>query len=684
MNVRGIIGWVAGALALPAMVSCVHQETMDLPMYTLLKTGEVRPAGWIAEQMRMDLHEGMVGDYSNISENVTQNLFAKQDRKPGVRVKGNRGHMEKAWWAGEHEGYWMDAMTRMSILTQDETFLPRVEAWVERIIDRAEQTGYIGVYSPEARFPDRGYDGELWTQSRVFQALLAWYEYTGDKRVLEAVESTVRKTVDHYREYGTYFGRPDPDGGVTHAVGYMDTLEWLYRLTGESWYAEAAAWLYADYAQSDVFSDLNPEALLDVDRPWEYHAPHVAEGLHMPAVVHCFTGNPHLDRAAANVLAKLDTHTNPGGSLVAGKLENIAATPGGGGEAGEYCAMTESVQTLNRYLMYEGDLHCGDWSEKCTLNAAQGARFHPANRAVIYLARDNRLRADDPEKHGGRELFSGSHSAAACCTLNAMRILPYYVEGMWLRSTKRPELIANLYGPCTVDTEVDGVAVRIEERTGYPFSDRITFVLKPEREVEFSLVLRRPPNCGEIRIEAGEDARVVRSSQDVYVRKRWSAGDTVEVDWDFRVAGRLQHDETQAYYEWGPLVFALPIPERREVLEEITTNSGDPSGYFEYAIRPESDEGWRYRIDKEAEFKRVELPDGDAERPWAHPPIGLKGTLLDAEGVRREVTLKPLGSTILRRTTFPISAELADAEARDEDEDTYQGTGGEGDPMRDF
>ena len=77
------------------------------------------------------------------------------------------------------------------------------------------KTGYIGIYEKDSRFPDKGFDGVLWVQRRVFQALLGWYEYEKDERVLKAIESTVHKTIDHYRNT-TYFGREEGDGGVAH------------------------------------------------------------------------------------------------------------------------------------------------------------------------------------------------------------------------------------------------------------------------------------------------------------------------------------------------------------------------------------------------------------------------------------------------------------------------------------
>ncbi|MCF7816672.1 MAG: glycoside hydrolase family 127 protein [Kiritimatiellales bacterium] len=648
-----------------------------LPPYTLLKPGEVMPCGWLLRQMELDLREGIAGGYDRISGNVAQNLFAAQVREPGSWIMGSRGIKEKAWWAGEHEGYWMDGFIRMAILTGNQPDLDQAKGWVERILARVEETGYIGIYSPETRFPDKGFDGEFWTQSRTFQGLLAWYEYTGDPRVLSAVERGVHATIDHYRDSGTYFIRPGVDGGVTHGVAYMDTLEWLWRLTGDQYYAVACGWLYADFCRYPK-ADMNSANLLDAEKLWQDHTPHTAEGLHMPGIVGFLKNDPGLKKASENMYLKLARHTNPGGGFVAGKLEAIAGAYGGGDEGNEYCAKTEGICSLNRLFMYEGNLFSGDWSEKCALNAAQGARFHPANTGVIYLSRDNRLSADQPSLHGGREVFSAAHRTAACCTLNSIRLLPAYVEGMWFRSTQKPELLANLYGASELNTEIGGQRVKIIQETDYPFSSRVAFRIETAKPLFFELALRVPPNSGKVGMDAGPQAQVSREGRLIRISKTWNAGDAVNVDFDFQVNRREQHDGKQAYYEWGPLVFALPIPDQVSVREEIV-RAGAPTGFNDWIVKPASTEGWDYILDPDSVFKKVDLA-GDPLSPWTKPVVGLKGTLLNGRNEKTEVTLHPLGSTLLRRTTFPLTATDAAPHTPDKapvfkDED---------DPMRTF
>jgi hypothetical protein len=625
------------------------------PDYELLPVVAVKPNGWMLAQLEADLAEGITGHLGDFCSNVSSELFAKQERTPGTRVTGSRGIPEKAWWAGEHEGYWYDGLTRAAILVGSEKDIGRVRAWVEAILKRHAETGYIGIYSPEARLPAQGFDGELWTQSRAMEALLAWYEFSGDQRVLDAVAGTVRMTIDHYREKGTYFLRPGIDGGVTHGVGYMDTLEWLWRLTRDPFFADAAIWLYQDYNRYRR-PDLLVNNMLDMDKLWYDHGPHTAESLHMPGIAGFFSGDERFLAASRNVLPKLERHTNPGGGLIAGKLESIAGVLGGGDEANEYCSKTEAMITLGRLFQYDGNLGYGDWIERCALNAAQGARLHTANTATIYLSRDNRLRADGTGLLGGRELFSANHYAAACCVLTSTRLLPTYVANMWYRSTGRPELLANLYGASILETEVGGQPVRIVQETDYPFSDKVRFRMEPKEPVAFALTLRIPINSGTVKVKA-VGAEVSKAEKSIRVSKVWKSGDTVEVDFDFQVNRALQHDGMQAFYEWGPLVFALPIQAEITPGRRIM-NDGVKTEWYDLFVRPMDDAPWATLDHPDASFVRIAL-DGDTQHPWARPTVGLKGTLLKMDGTPFEANLVPMGSTSLRRTTFPLTREIA-------------------------
>lgn len=640
-------GMIALALAL-AMISGAMAD--GNPVFRPLRSGEVMPEGWIREQMRLDLEEGLTGNNHKVSNAVNLRVFEKHERVAGgfAEIPGEK--RQRCWWSGEHEGYWKDSIVRLAFLVGDDLQKKRVASWMEALLAAQGEDGYIGIYSPETRFPTSGENGELWVQSRIFQAMLAYHEFTGDKKILAAVERAVQLTLSKYRGT-TYFGADKGQGGLSHGVGYMDTLEWLYRLTGKDAYRDGAIWLYEDFQKlTSRDRDMKLELLLDMGRPWQEHTPHIMEGLHMPAVLHALTGDPRYAQAAANALAKFDRHANPGGGVVGD--ESVEGRLGSADMPAEYCTMTEGVSSLNRILAWSGDLAVGHRIERVCLNAAQGARFQSVNRAVRYLTSDNQLRADE-HRHAQRFLYSAWHEAAACCTLQAGRLMPYYVEGMWYRDDRRPALIVNQYGPCRVRTRIADVAVEIDVETDFPFSDRVVFRVDPERPVRFTLSLRVPIGAGEVSVEAGAGAEVARGKDRIDVTRTWQPGDRAEVGFNFAVR-RLHDRNGEFYHQWGPLVFSLPLEDERKAIREFAALDGKPSGFHMWEIRPTDEGPWRYGLAPDATFILTALEGGDMKTPWAKPPIGLRGALRDAGGKPVEVTLKPLGSALLRRTSFPM------------------------------
>ena len=147
-----------------------------------------------------------------------------------------------------------------------------------------------------------------------------------------------------------------------------------------------------------------------------------------------------------------------------------------------------------------GDPGLGDWLERVTFNAAQGARAADG-RALAYLCSDTRFdaTAHRPDsysllngKHGRYKLSPTHDDIACCCNPNSTRLLPHYVSSMWLGRTDSPGLVALAYGPSDLHTTVDGTAFNIRQETLYPFEDRVRFTIEAATPTRLTLWLRRP------------------------------------------------------------------------------------------------------------------------------------------------------------------------------------------------
>ncbi|MCB1093527.1 MAG: glycoside hydrolase family 127 protein, partial [Verrucomicrobiae bacterium] len=218
-----------------------------------LKAGEVMPQGWMKEQIRLDLEQGYLPKYGEVNHTVTHDVFVKKDRISQTNYNGLR-----CWWSGEHEGYWKDAILRMAFLAGDEKRKAEATRWLDEIVSAQDPDGYIGIYKaggePNHRFSHHGENGELWVQSRIFQALIAGCEFTGNERWFEALEKAVDCTIRN--DPGNYFDPVDKaTGGVSHAVGFFDALWYLHARTGRRKYADYAVKLYGDFNTAPVRDD---------------------------------------------------------------------------------------------------------------------------------------------------------------------------------------------------------------------------------------------------------------------------------------------------------------------------------------------------------------------------------------------------------------------------------------------
>ena len=636
------------ALSVLFNIGCGQARVSDVPAkYKLLKAGEVMPSGWIREQMHKDINEGYYGKYDKVNYTVTHNLFVNKNRVSSKQYDGM-----KCWWSGEHEAYWKDGVLRMAFLTEDENYKKRAIQWLDDILKHCDTDDYIGIYksgeSANSRYRHEGENGELWTQSRMMQALIAGYEFTGDERYFEALKKAVDLTISKYP--ASYFKtKKQAGGGVSHGIGFFDTLYYMYFKTMDQKYADFAVFLYKDFNESSVRDyDLKTEDLLGTEG-FIKHGAHISEGFHMPFFIASLTNDQTQKTAASRALEKLKFHLTPSGAMTC--AEDVKDRTGTSETGYEYCGITEMIPSFNKVIALTGNIEVADLAETMALNAGQGARM-PVLKALSYVSFDNRIEIDENENYQ-RHAYSAYHDAAACCTLNGGRLMPYYVEGMWMRDAAREGLTAMLYGPCSVHTIVNDTAVEIIEETTYPFANDLVLKVNPEKPVRFALSFRVPESAEDISVDGISKAEIARNGRLLTIDRTWKAGDSFRLNMKFSVTKLQQHIDgkrTPEYYlKRGPLVYALKIPAKFTELENLNN-----SDFFRYKVEAENRIGWDYKMGSQSEFKLVKNSEGDILHPWASSPVSLKGIMVDRNGKDVEVNFVPQGNTVLRRVTFPV------------------------------
>lgn len=643
-------------LVLPSLlllfIAFKADDDINLKSFKLLPLSEVKPEGWLKAGILRDMKTGYPSALVEMQPTLRNKVFTKNKvTNFSIDKNGDYTIRKATWWWGEHEGYHADLFVRSAYLTGDPQLIAKADSIVHSVLSNQEEDGYIGIYQKGHRLGLlKGENGELWTQSRILGALLAYYEFTGKKEVLQAVERAAKLTMSHYGPGKiSYFHIPGNDGGGTaHGLMWIETMEMLYRLTGDKAYADFSFWLYNDYSTSKITNnrDNQMDSLLKRELLFKEHGAHIVE--HMRAVMwlSTLTDSPQYKTAFDNIFYKLSQSTVPGGALVSDEM--VQKRSGDPNNFYEFCTMTERMISTFSGLQKSGRASYADDIERLVFNAAQGARFADFT-STSYLSIDNRFEAL-PWDNNIRFQHSASNNPA-CCNLNAAKMYPYFVSNLWMKTADEKGLVATAFGPSSVSTTIAGAKVTINEVTAYPFENTVTFKITTDKPARFALIFRKPGWAEKAKVKA-RGAKV--SSRDGYyiVTRKWRTGDqvTVSFDGDIKVE---QAVNGEAYLKKGPLVYSLPVAEVREPAKTFKP------GFHQYNLRPQDRplaerifKQYRLAGTKTSDFEIVRNPEASTDFPWDKPYYFLSAPFEDGGQVKTE-KLYPMGSTVLRKVTFP-------------------------------
>ena len=615
-------------------------------VYEPLPLGAVEPAGWILAQMTRDATSGLAAHFTELWPNYGSRSYLEKD--------GNLG-------CGEMTGNWADGYIRMAYLTGAESARKKADAFVRDILSSRDSDGYLGNVAAKERY-NSARTGELWMQSRLYVALLAYYELTGDKQVLDAVVTATKLTMSKYGPAHSpmRLSAQERDAGEPckvdgHALMFVDVLEWLYRLTADRSYVEFARFLYDDFSGSTdtMQRDVQLGSLLEMKYPFFWHGVHTAEHLRVPLFLAATGAGAPYGQASDNAFEKLRNYIVPSGSCASD--ESIYNHTPVASQAYEYCTTTELCTSLAK----TGRPAYADMVERAVFNAAQGARTADG-KYISYLSSDTRPSAteDHDLPYTGKKRFklSPAHDVGgACCSANAVKIMPYYTSSMWMKSIKDGGIAALLLGPSRARVTMNGVRVTIEENTSYPFSDSITFAITADKPVGFPITVRIPAWSGAVKVDA-PGATIASGNGVRVITKTWQTGDSFKIEFENPIVTTKLADGDLAVYR-GALLFVQPWPSK---LVQLPRKFKVP-GFFDYDVVPVT----HYEISpefidcaaKDAGLTLQHPKEGDEADPWAKPPVILEAAFRSAspkENFRHSCRLIPMGASLLRFAGFRV------------------------------
>ncbi|HVZ97943.1 MAG TPA: beta-L-arabinofuranosidase domain-containing protein [Chitinophagaceae bacterium] len=608
-----------------------------------LPFSEIKPTGWLKDEIEKNL-AGFTGHLDSLvpSLMIDDDIYGRnrltkkvKNKDVGALSDGGNWQVQFLWWNSESQSNWCDGYIRSAVLVNDQQYLARIRKYVAGILSTQDSDGYLGIYDKDLRYKFNNENGELWAKTTLLRGLLAWYEYTKDKKVLTAIERAVKNVMVNYPVNAShpFYSVTPYVGGLTHGLMFVDILENLYRITKNEAYRDYCLFLYKDFSTQVLNEDAQYKKLMDSSYKLKDHGVHTYEHLRAVAAAYYASGNNLLGDALKDFLEKISRTTTVTGAPIGDEWiggRNADETSTGY----EYCSMQELMNSYEDLFIKTGDATFGDKIEKLFFNAAQGSR-DPGESCIAYLKTDNSyymtggLNGGSTDKKQTRYSYSPVHQAAAvCCVPNAGRIFPYYVQDMWMKD--KDDLVASLLGPCELTATIKRRRVTVEENTSYPFGNTIEFKIHADQPVPFNLKIRKP---------AWADTFSVSESYKeengfIVINKIWKGNEKIVIN--FYPQPEVKKDLNNEYYfTYGALVLAHPV----EATAAITRNY-PLAGFHDFSYTPVS--LVIYHSDGVPAIETEDIP-GLRFSAMMYNPVSHKD---------ENIQMVPVGKTILRQVSF--------------------------------
>ncbi len=607
-----------------------------------LPFGSIKPSGWIKLQMENDV-AGFVGQLDQLVPDLMNDPIygtGRLHKNSMAKELGNlkegdaEGDEQYKWWNSETQSNWWDGYIRNVLLLDNQKDIEKVKRYIMAVLETQDEDGYLGIYDAELRYQFDAENGELWSKATLYRGLLAYYEYSGDQQVADALIRAVDNVMENYPinasspfSSGTGF-----NGGVSHGLTFTDVLDRLYHLTGEKKYQEYALFLYKDFSNTyQSEADVQLTNILNDDYRLKAHGVHTFEHIR-PLIVATFAAqSKEMDYALQIYLERIRRVTTITGGAIGD--EWIAEREADATNTGyEYCSLHELLDSYTVLMQKTGKAPIGDDIENLFYNAAQGAR-NPNHSCIAYLKTDNSYEMMgtkngelEPDRNQTRYKYSPAHQdVAVCCSPNAGRITPYFVQSSWMKKGDST-LVATLLMPNVLKTEIGTSHLVIENKTEYPYGNQCNFVIHQEKPNRLRIKIRIPKWVS--RIETAEDFRMEYGY--LTIHRIFETEDSINIT--FHAEVQVAADAHGAhYFKYGALVFALPI--------NATENIGKTyaQGFADFTYAPVDNTRYQYTDTPHTFYKEGKI----------YTELVNKATQL-----KEQVELVPIGATILRQTTF--------------------------------
>ena len=622
--------------------------------FHLLPAGSIQPRGWLARQLRIQV-DGLSGHLDETWEDVGPN-------------SGWLGGTGESWERGP---YYLDGLVPLAYILDDAMLKAKAQRFLDWTLDHQTSEGMIGPAS----------NNDWWPRIVMLKALIQYYEYTGDPRVIPAMSRYLRYQLTALP------ARPLRDWAKFRWQDELLSVIWLYNRTGDSslldlahmlrkqgydWIAEFDDFAYKQRITAEFIKLGEGRGLEDL--ALATHGVNNGQAVKTGPVWSLISGSSTDRDAALKMIAELHRyHGLPNGMFSCD--EHLAGLDPSQGS--ELCTVVEYMFSLEHSLAITGYAGLGDQLEQLAFNALPGT-FTDDMWAHQYNQEPNQVECSLHRKpwttDGPESNLYGLEPNFGCCTANFHQGWPKFTNSLFMLSgeqgaTSNDGLVAAAYAPCEVRTMVRGTQVHIIEETEYPFRNTVLLTVNPDSALRFPLQLRIPGWANGTRISVnGKQESPAKPGSFAGIDRDWRPGDRVEIS--FPMTPRVSEGFNKSVFvARGPLVFSLGVGESWVKLRDRGLTADwqvFPTDAWNFALALDPQDPTKAISVTESEignvpFSRRQVPvalrlkarkldswraeDGVADRPPQSP--------VNSTHPEEAVTLIPYAAAKLRITAFP-------------------------------
>jgi len=450
------------------------------------------------------------------------------------------------------------------------------DGMIHAVVAAQEPSGYLNTYFVESRKPERmlyetqtgGH--ELYCIGHLLQGAIATYRATGDRTLLDAGI----RFVDQFL-LPNYGPGKDQKGIVAgHPEIEMALIE-LYRTTGKREYVDLAGYIL----HGDERIPLRPQQLTYMFCGIPFTSRTRLEGHAVRAMYACCgatdyyleTGDQNYWRTLNVLWEDLAAHqlyvTGGVGAREAGEAFGDAYELPNARAYGESCAAIGNMMWNWRMLAASGEARFTDVIERALYN---GINSGMSLDGKTYCYR-NPL-AFDPtgesaDRHAPEGKIRNPWYDTTCCPPNLERTFAS-LSG-YFYSTSAEGVYVHLYDNSEMNWHLhDGSGLRIEQQTNYPWNGDVSMQVTPASASEFALFARIPGWSEKTIVKVnGKHIEGARPGEYLAIRRRWVAGDIVELTFDMttrliKANPAVTEDRGRIAFQRGPIVFCMEGPDQ--------------------------------------------------------------------------------------------------------------------------